>query len=101
MEFLEVITIKEANYKIPGGKLVKVKLVATSEKINNVQLLGDFFVHPDETLLVIVDALTGCQKDEELIEKVIKRVLTDSSTTLIGATPADFSKTIMMAWESN
>jgi hypothetical protein len=96
-----VITIKEANYKIPGGKLVKVKLATTSEKIDKVQILGDFFMHPEETILVIEEALSGCQKDEELIEKVIKRVLTDSSTTLIGATPADFSKTIMIAWNSN
>jgi hypothetical protein len=93
--------MKEASYKVPGGKLVKVKLDATSEKIERVLILGDFFVHPEETILAIEESLSGCQKDEELIEKKIEQTLSNSSATLIGATAADFSKTIIMAWESN
>jgi hypothetical protein len=58
-------------------------------------------VHPEETILAIEESLSGCQKDEELIEKKIEQTLSNSSATLIGATAADFSKTIIMAWESN
>lgn len=91
----------EANYKIPGGKLVKVKLNTTSGKITQVRILGDFFLHPEETIQTIEDSLIGCQEDENSIERIIAQVLKDSDATLIGATAADFSTTIMLAWQSN
>ncbi|MGY5859157.1 MAG: lipoate protein ligase C-terminal domain-containing protein [Candidatus Thorarchaeota archaeon] len=90
----------EANYKVPEGKLVKVKLSISSEKIDRVQILGDFFLHPEETILTIEQFLAGCQKDTKLIEKIIVEKLEDCNATLIGATAADFAKTVIMAWES-
>ena len=54
----------EANYKVPGGKLVKVKLDVSSGKINQVRILGDFFLHPEETILTIEDSLIGCHNDD-------------------------------------
>jgi len=90
----------EANYKIPGGKLVKVKLSAPSGKIEQVRILGDFFLHPEETILKIEEALLGCQKEEATLEKIIGRTLNESDATLIGATASDFVKTIMLAWDS-
>jgi len=92
--------MREANYKIPGGKLVKVKLNTTSGKITQVRILGDFFLHPEETIQTIEDSLIGCQEDENSIKKIIAHVLKDSDATLIGATAADFSNTIMLAWQS-
>ncbi|MGY5879699.1 MAG: lipoate protein ligase C-terminal domain-containing protein [Candidatus Thorarchaeota archaeon] len=93
--------MQEANYKVPGGKLVKVKLNVSSGKIERVQILGDFFLHPEETIIAIEESLSGCQKDTKLIEKIIVEKLEDSEATLIGATAEDFAKTIIMAWESN
>ncbi len=92
--------MQEANYKIPGGKLVKVKLKITSGKISHVRILGDFFLHPEEIIQTIEDSLVGCQEDANSIEKIIAQVLKDSDATLIGATAADFSSTILMAWQS-
>ena len=93
--------MQEANYKVPGGKLVKVKLHASSGKIDEVLIMGDFFLHPEETILAIEESLSGCPKDEKSIQKKIEQTLINSSATLIGATASDFSKTIVMAWESN
>ena len=90
----------EANYKVPGGKLIKVKLGVSSDTIKLVRILGDFFLHPEETILVIEESLIGSKKDENTIVKTIEQILNDSDATLIGATAADFSKTIMKAWES-
>ena len=90
----------EANYKVPGGKLIKVKLSVSSEKIDQVRILGDFFLHPEETILAIEESLIHSNIDENSIEKTIERILNESDATLIGATAADFSKTILMAWDS-
>ena len=90
----------EANYKVPSGKLIKVKLNISSEKIAQVRILGDFFLHPEETILTIEESLIGNNADENSIERTIERILNESDAILIGATAADFSKTIVMAWES-
>jgi len=95
-----VISILEANYKVPGGKLVKVKLDVSSGKITKIQIMGDFFLHPEETILTIEESLLGCHKSKHSIEEIIEHTINDSDATLIGATVSDFSKTIMMAWES-
>ena len=90
----------EANYKVPDGKLLKVKLRASSNHITEVKILGDYFLHPEETILAIEEALVNCDLDAEAIEKKINSTLRENDATLIGATPADFSKTIMLAWDS-
>ena len=90
----------EANYKVPDGKLLKVKLHVSSDHIAEAKILGDFFLHPEETILAIEEALIDCKLNPSEIEKRIKFTLNENEATLIGATPADFSKTIMMAWES-
>jgi len=90
----------EAIYKVPGGKLIKVKLSVSSDEIAQIQIMGDFFLHPEETILAIEESLIHSKKDEDAIEKTIERILDESDATLIGATATDFSKIILMAWES-
>jgi len=99
MELLEVKTVRESNYKVPDGKLLKVKLLITSEKIAEVKVLGDFFLHPEDTILKIEKELIGLSRDETSIAESIDRILKESEATLVGATAADIAKTIMMAWD--
>jgi hypothetical protein len=100
MEFFEVIEMHQANYKVPGGKLIKVKLGISSEKIDEVQILGDFFLHPEKTILAIEESLLGSTKDEISITSTIEQTLSESNATLVGATASDLTKVIIMAWES-
>ncbi|MFW9787910.1 MAG: lipoate protein ligase C-terminal domain-containing protein [Candidatus Thorarchaeota archaeon] len=90
----------EASYKIPGGKLVKVKLHTKRGRISSVVILGDFFLHPEETLRAIEVELVGLLADEKAISDLITQKLADAKATLIGATADDMAKTIMMAWDS-
>ncbi len=101
MEFLEVMNMLESSYKIPGGKLIKIKLWVESERIERLIILGDFFLHPEETIQAIEQALVGTTMDAGQIETVIGQVMKESDATLIGAEPKDISTAIMMAWESN
>ena len=100
MELLEVNAVRESNYKVPDGKLLKVKLRVVSEKIAEVKVLGDFFLHPEDTILKIEDALIGISYNETSVAKAIDEVLKVSGATLVGATATDIAKTIMMAWDS-
>lgn len=89
-----------SSYKIPDGKLVKVKLWVDSGKIEQITILGDFFLHPEETIQAIENSLTGAELNATSIENLISRVMSESDATLIGATPKDLASVIMMARNS-
>lgn len=90
-----------SSYKIPGGKLVKVKLWIDAEKIERITILGDFFLHPEETIQAIENALVGTELNVTSIESIISEVMSESNASLIGATPEDLVTTIMIAWDSH
>jgi hypothetical protein len=90
----------ESNYKVPGGKLVKVKLEVRGNVIESVRILGDFFIHPEHTLIDIEKALCGTRLEAERIVQSIESVLRDNSAQMIGAGPPDFATAILLALKS-
>jgi lipoate-protein ligase A len=50
-------------YKTPNGKLVAVDFEVEDGVLRNVQLSGDFFLHPEEALADITNALEGLSID--------------------------------------
>ena len=83
---------------MPGGKLVSV-MIEYVRKIKKVQILGDFFLHPEDTIYKIEKALAGtyvgASKDE--IAGKISKVLAMNNAELIGLTPEAIAETIKMA----
>ena len=69
-----------------------------SGKIEEVRILGDFFLHPEETIMSIEGSLTGIERDESLIEAEISKASVDA--TFVGVTAADIAKAIVMAWDT-
>ncbi|MFW9834217.1 MAG: lipoate protein ligase C-terminal domain-containing protein [Candidatus Thorarchaeota archaeon] len=92
--------MREASFKIPDGKLVKVKLQVSSGKITELKILGDFFLHPEEAIIKIEEELIGAQHDEVSLKKIIDEVLKAEEAILIGASSSDIARTIIMAWDS-
>ncbi len=87
-----------AEQKVPGGKMVSVRLVY-GPKIMSVQILGDFFLHPEDALPRMEKALVGTSpraKKEEIAGRISK-VLAMSGAELIGVTPEAIAETIRMA----
>lgn len=87
-----------AEQKVPGGKLVSVK-IEYGRKIKSIQILGDFFLHPEETLPKIEKSLVGMRvgasKDE--ISGKITKLLAMSNAELIGITPDSIAEVIKIA----
>jgi len=42
--------LRSADYKAPGGKLVRVRLKKEQGLIQSIKITGDFFLIPEETL---------------------------------------------------
>ena len=75
-----------ATRKIPGGKMVRVD-TTFDEKVESVKITGDFFLHPEETLELIVNKITGnlLPLDQEKIILEIETILDQQEAQFIGA----------------
>ena len=84
-----------AKQKVPGGKLLIIKLWY-SQKIERIQILGDFFAYPESAIENIENALSGISKDsseEEIVERIMQIVKRDN-VEMIGITPESIAQTI-------
>ena len=84
-------------YKVPGGKLIKIDLKIKNNAIEAITILGDFFLHPEDALEQLEEALIGVRVSESHIVKSVKDVLDKTESTLIGATANDFAEAIIKA----
>ena len=91
----------KAEYKVKGGKLIRVQLLRGSDKIERIKISGDFFLHPEEFIEELEKALLGNTLNESNLAEVIETVLGRGEATLLGAASTDFAKCIMMASEKD
>ena len=84
-------------FKVPGGKLLKVKLTPSEGRILAIVIKGDFFLHPEETLVALEEFLAGKELDEATLAADIQDFLDEADATLVGASAADMAKAILMA----
>jgi hypothetical protein len=93
--------LKVADYKVHGGKMLKVKLVLNGQMIDSVTILGDFFLHPESAIETIEEKLRGCRVDIESLTNKIQGVLDEQTATIIGATALDIAKAIEKASQTD
>ncbi|MCX8170776.1 MAG: hypothetical protein N3E47_02210 [Candidatus Bathyarchaeota archaeon] len=91
----------KAEYKVEGGKLIKVQLAKREGKIDAIKITGDFFMHPEDLIDELEKALLGCPLNENAIAETIRRFVRDRGVILLGATPEDFAKCIIKAGGGN
>lgn len=90
----------KAIYKVKGGKMIKIQLTLENKKIiRDLRITGDFFLHPEETIEDIEKALRGCSLSKEELVRIIKETLTSKRAVLLGASPEDLARCIIMAGE--
>ena len=87
----------KATYKVKGGKMIKISLGESGGKIREVKITGDFFLHPEELIEELEETLVGKPLNEQDLAKAIRSLLKDRDATLLGASPQDFAKCILMA----
>ncbi len=85
-------------YKVPGGKLIKIRLNYGST-IENINILGDFFIHPESSIQKLEARLTGLQidKTEDEFAAIIEEVRRSEGVEMIGVDPKSIAHAIKMA----
>lgn len=88
-----------AKQKVPNGKLLIVKLEHENGKITCVELLGDFFLYPEETIYKIEGAIKGMDtnvSENEIVSKV-RAIAEAEKATMLGITPEAIAQTVKAA----
>ena len=89
--------MKRFEYKVLGGKLLRVKIEVKDEKIRFLQLTGDFFMQPETDLEELEALLIGSPANIIEVEKAIIGFFSTKKTIIAGASPADFAYVVNQA----
>ena len=89
-----------ADYKAPGGKLLRVRLTVsrhtTPPVITSFRLTGDFFMHPEDALLDLEDDLVGAPLEATALRERVQAFF-DTDVQVIGAAVDDIVHVILAA----
>ena len=73
--------------------------IVFDQTINRIEITGDFFIHPEEKLQDIEQALVGINIDENeaMITDLIRQTVVSKKIEMIGVTPEGISAAVKEA----
>lgn len=86
----------EITHKIPNGKLVRISLEFDTTILQKIRICGDFFIHPEETIVDMENALFNLpvESSEERIQSLLDQAVHKKKAELIGIDTATVAKLI-------
>ena len=88
---------KEKTIKEAGGKLIKVEVEAIDDRIESVQIKGDFFVYPEDTIELIEKALLRSMVEKNAIDEKIEKIIKENDSRFFGIKPETITEAIIGA----
>ncbi len=89
-----------ADYKVPGGKLLRVRLTLDESQsppvVDSLTLTGDFFMHPEDAIDDLEARLIGTPLRADDLQRAAEGFF-DTDVQVVGAQPRDFVHVIMAA----
>jgi len=90
-------TALSADYKAPGGKMLRVRIREKDGRIESAQISGDFFLIPEESLSKLEKMLEDTRLDEKELGLLVDRFFRGTRAQGLGVSPDDFVKAILSA----
>ena len=87
--------ITRHDFKVPGGKLLRIELEIESGVVLRAVVRGDFFAHPEEAFEAAEAELTGLPMDR--LGEAALSLFSKPPLRLFGATPADIAQALIEA----
>ena len=91
--------LRSADYKAPGGKLVRVRLREEEGQIRSVKITGDFFLVPEESLGKLEKMLEDAPLKEQELRLLVDRFFRGTGAQGLGVSSDDFVKAILSTRE--
>lgn len=86
-----------ADYKAPGGKLLRVRMTKRDGRIESVKLSGDFFLIPEDSLPKLEKMLVDVRLNESELKLLVDRFFRGTQAQGLGISPDDFVKALLSA----
>ena len=91
-----------ATYKVPGGKLLRIKARVEDGRALGVQISGDFFLAPHDKLFALEEALESFSiTDKKAIVEVVEYVMKRENLQVAGFSAKDLAHTMSLLGGSN
>ncbi len=93
--------LRSADYKVPGGKLLRVQLTldeSTPPRVAWLHLTGDFFMHPEDAIDVLEVCLVGTIWQADALRTRVKAFF-DTDVEVVGADVESVVHVILAARE--
>lgn len=87
--------ISQIIYKVPEGKVIRIEM-EFSEVIKSIKISGDFFLHPEEAIERIEEALAGTALEEKSIFDAIMEVAELEKIKFFGIDAASLTRAILL-----
>ena len=84
--------MRSIDYKVPGGKLLRLKARTENGRIEEIKINGDFFVYP-ETAIEDIEIFLNNQNIADLADR-LNRFIKEKNIRIIGFTPADLEQAL-------
>jgi len=84
----------KGEYKVLGGKMIRVTLEEKNDKIQKTAITGDFF-YREEAFPRFEQALIGVKANEESVRDAINSAYKKLGVVSVGVEPRDFVAAIM------
>jgi lipoate-protein ligase A len=85
--------MQELDYKVPNGKLVRLRARIDGNEIAEIKITGDFFLHPEDKIVKLEAALTGKELEKVTLQKTAEDTL--KGCEMIGISPEEIANAIM------
>ena len=84
-------------YKVPNGKLIKIFLDYNLESntISSIQISGDFFAYPEESIHKLEEQLKGKQIEKNELYEIINSFVKENKVEFIGINPESLTHAVM------
>ncbi|MEK9133027.1 MAG: lipoate protein ligase C-terminal domain-containing protein [Patescibacteria group bacterium] len=92
-----MLAMKKAIFKVPGGKLLKIFLEDADGKILQLRITGDFFLYPEENIIMLEESLIGCDLKKGSLEYRVKAFFKHHKTEFYGLDAESIVLTILNA----
>ena len=84
-----------ADYKAPGGKLLRIRLTEERGVIQSVEITGDFFLVPEDSLPKLEKMLEDVPLKEAELKLLVDRFFRGTGAQGLGIIPDDFVRAIL------
>jgi len=85
----------EADYK--ARKLIRIRAEIIGDEILSLQIRGDFFAIPKESISVLEEMLVGIKLEDKAIRDTVEKFYEETGVQTPGIGPRDFTEAIMKA----